>query len=311
MNVSHWAGRLVMVVSVAAGAALVAAQPVGAQRESRESRERHLFASVVDKNSAPIPGLGVDDFTVTEDGMAREILKVGPATAPLQIALLIDNSDAAEPLIPYLRKAATAFVQRMLEANPASEISIMTFGERPVTEVPFTSSAIPLLRATGSLIWRSGSGAYMIQAIMESAKALKKHGATRPVVVAFTTEAGPEFSDYRHERVVEALKAAGATLWTAVYQPPASRTTVDYATRPEGRERMEVLNAVTVDSGGENKVVLAPSAIQDSFLSVATMLTSEYEVTYGRPVTLVPPQRLAVTVKRPGARLWAPRWAEQ
>jgi len=308
MSESHWARRLVMVVSVVGAVALVPAPPLGAQRESRE---RHVFASVVDKNSAPISGLGIADFTVTEDGVAREILKVSPATAPVQIALLIDNSDAAEPLIPYLRKAASAFVQRVLEASPASEISIVTFGERPVTEAPFTSSAIPLLRATGSLIWRSGSGAYMIQAIMESSKALKKHGATRPVIVAFTSEEGPEFSDYRHERVVEALKAAGATLWTVAFQPPASRTTAEFANRPEGRERSEVLNAVANDSGGENKVVLAPSAIQDTFMSVATMLTSEYDVTYGRPVTLVPPQKLAVTVKRPGARLWAPRWAEQ
>jgi VWFA-related protein len=308
MSVSHRARQLVLMVCVAGAAALVMVPPVSAQRESRE---RHVFASVVDKNSVPVPGLGVADFTVTEDGVAREILKVGPATAPLQVALLIDNSDAAEPLIPYLRKAASAFVQRVIDTAPGSEISLGTFGERPVTDVPFTSSAIPLLRATGSLIWRSGSGAYMIQAIMESSKALKKHGATRPVIVAFTSEEGPEFSDYRHERVVEALKAAGATLWTVAYQPPTSRKTVEFATRPEGRERSEVLNAVAVDSGGENKVVLAQSAIQDTFVSVATMLTSEYEVTYGRPVALVPPQRLVVTVKRPDARLWAPRWAAQ
>jgi hypothetical protein len=265
----------------------------------------------VDKNSVSLPGLGAADFTVTEDGVAREILNAVPATAPLQVALLIDNSDAAEPLVPYLRKAAGAFVQRVLEATPESEISIMTFGERPVTQVPFTSSSIPLLRATGSLIWRSGSGAYMIQAVMESSKALKKHGATRPVIVVFATEEGPEFSDYRHERVVEALRAAGATLWSVAYQPPASRTAADFATRPEGHERLQVLDSVTVDSGGENKLVIAQSAIQDTFLSVATMLTSQYDVTYSRPVMLVPPQRLAVTVKRPGARLWAPRWAAQ
>ena len=308
MNSPHSARRLALVTCIAAGATLAAAPPHPAQRESRE---RHVFASVVDKNNAPVPDLGVADFTVAEDGITREIIKVAPATAPMQIALLVDNSAAAEPLMPDLRKACAGFVQKVLETSPTSEISLMTFGERPVTETQFTTSSIPLLRGCGSLIWRSGSGAYMIQAVMEASKALKKHGATRPLVVVFASEEGPEFSDFRHERVIEGLKAAGATLWTMAYQPPASRTSVEFATRPEGRERMEVLSGVSVESGGENKLILAQQSIPDVFLNVATMLTSEYDVTYGRPVMLIPPQKLAVTVKRPGVRLWAPRWAEQ
>lgn len=308
MSASHVARRLVVVVSVATSVVAFAAPPLGAQRESRE---RHVFASVVDKNSVPVPGLGPADFAVAEDGAVREILRVAPASAPMQLALLIDNSDAVEPLIPDLRKAVTAFVQRVLEANPTSEISLMTFGERPVTEVPYTSSAIPLLRAAGGLFPRSGSGAYLLQAIPDACKALTKHGATRPVIVAFTSEEGPEFGDNRHARIIEALKAAGATLWTVAYQPPESPSSARFANTPEGRERMDVLNTVTVDTGGENKVTLASSSLEATFLNLATMLASQYEVTYSRPVALVPPQRLALTVKRPGVRLWAPRWAGQ
>ena len=298
--------------SLALASAGLAFAPAAAQSgaANRESRDRHVFVSVVDKNSAPVPGLTPADFAVTEDGISREVLKASTATAPMQIALLIDNSDAAESLIPDLRKAASGFVDRILQASPNSEIMVMTFGERPVTEVPFTSSSIALLRGTGGLLSRSGSGAYLLDAIPDACKALTKHGATRPVIVAFASEGGPEFSENRHARVIEAMKAAGPALWTIAYQPPGGLS-ARLENTSEGRERMEVLNTVAMDAGGENKVTIAPSGLESTFASIAEMLTSEYDVLYSRPVALIPPQKMTVDVKRPGVRVWAPHWPWQ
>jgi len=276
----------------------------------RESRQREVFVSVTDKNGAPIRDLGPADFTVTEDNVAREVLKAAPSTTPMQIALLIDNSDAVERLIPDLRKAAARFADLVLQSSPNSEIMLMTFGERPVTEVPFTTSSIALLRGAGTLLSRSGSGSYMLQAVPDACKALTKHGATRPVIVVFSSEEGPEFADNRHARVIEALKAANATLWTMSYQS-ATGPTVRFQNTDEGRERMDVLNTVANDSGGDNKVVLNLAGIEPAFASVAAMLLAEYDVTYSRPAALIPPQRMTVTVKRPGVRLLAPHWPAQ
>jgi len=306
------ATRRVCTWSLALASAGISFSPAAAQSgaASRESRDRHVFVSVVDKTSAPVPGLTAADFAVTEDGISREVLKAAPATAPMQIALLIDNSAAAELLVPDLRKAASEFVDRILQASPNSEILLMTFGERPVTEVPFTSSSIALLRGTGGLLSRSGAGAYLLEAIPDACKALTKHGATRPVIVAFASEGGPEFSENRHARVIEAMKAAGTALWSITYQPPGGQST-RLENTPEGRERMEVLNTVAVDAGGENKVTIAPTALEPAFASVAGMLASEYDVLYSRPVALVPPQKMTVDVKRPGVRVWAPHWPGQ
>ncbi len=45
------------------------------------------------------------DLVVREDGVAREILSVTPATDPMRVALLVDNSQAATQSIQFLRDA--------------------------------------------------------------------------------------------------------------------------------------------------------------------------------------------------------------
>src|SRR6266513_3762806 len=62
--------------------------------------ERSMFVSVVDQAGAPVPNLGPSDFLVREDNLSREVLRVVPATDPMQIAILIDNSTAAGPEVP-------------------------------------------------------------------------------------------------------------------------------------------------------------------------------------------------------------------
>src|SRR5687767_1211628 len=74
-------------------------------------REGVLYTSVVDKDGAPVTGLGAGDFVVREDGTRREVLRVTPATEPILIALLVDNSVAATDDIRNIRDGVTAFVQ--------------------------------------------------------------------------------------------------------------------------------------------------------------------------------------------------------
>ena len=75
--------------------------------------QRSLYVSVLNDAGAPVPDLGPSDFIVREDGLAREVLRVAPATDPMQIAVLVDNSQAARDDIADMRKALQAFVTAM------------------------------------------------------------------------------------------------------------------------------------------------------------------------------------------------------
>ena len=65
----------------------------GATLAFAQADDRMIYASVVDKDGEPVLDLGAKDFVVREDGQPREILRVARDTDPLQIALLVDNSD--------------------------------------------------------------------------------------------------------------------------------------------------------------------------------------------------------------------------
>ena len=77
-------------------AACLAAVPVvAAQRQESGPRTRNVYVTALDTNGAPAKDLTAADFAVREDGAAREVLKAGPATEPLTVALLVDDSQAA------------------------------------------------------------------------------------------------------------------------------------------------------------------------------------------------------------------------
>src|SRR5688572_10912214 len=93
--------------------ALVATAVAQTPQRGAGAATRDVYVSVLDRQGAPVPGLGTTDFVVKEDGMVREILEVKTADAPLQIALLIDDSTAASSATSYLRDGIAAFLERM------------------------------------------------------------------------------------------------------------------------------------------------------------------------------------------------------
>src|SRR5688500_7952341 len=184
--------------------------PLPSQQGSRASdsgaRTRDVYVSVVDSKGAPIVGLTAADFTVREDRMAREVLKAGPATEPLQVALLIDDSQAAASMIQPLREAIAAFIDKL---QGKAEIALITFGERPTTLVEYTTSAEAVKRAGGRLFAKPGGGPYLLEAIVEASRGAERRKGPRPAIVAITIE-GIEFSNNHHQSVLEALERSGA-----------------------------------------------------------------------------------------------------
>ena len=91
----------------------------------------------------PVADLTVADFTVREDGVLREVLRVSPATDPMQVALLVDNSFATRSYLRDLRAGLGVFVERL---GGAHEVAVITFAERPSGTVLAGGRRIDLLR---------------------------------------------------------------------------------------------------------------------------------------------------------------------
>lgn len=281
-------------------AALVAFVPVSQQQEPRPSaasdaRTRDVYVSVLDSKEAPVTGLTAKDFAVKEDGAPREVLRAGPATTPVQVILLVDDSEALTPALQPMREGLTKFVDKM---QGHGEIGIVTVGERATSLVPSTTDVDALKRGITRIFARSGAGAYMLDGIQEVSQGFQKRKAERPVIVALTME-GVEFSNLQYDSVLKTLDAGGAALHVLSIGSP-NRSMTD-----EWRNLNMVIAEGTKNTGGRRDQVLAISGIPEALLRVADELNNQYVVTYGRPERLIPPEKIQVTVSRPGVTVRA------
>jgi VWFA-related protein len=260
------------------------------QPAASDVRTRDVYVSVLDSKGAPAAGLTAADFAVREDGVAREVVRAAPATAPMQIVLLVDDSEALTPALQPMREGLTKFVDQM---NGHAEIGIVTVGERSTSLVPSTTDANALKRGINRIFARPGSGAYLLDAIEDVSNGFAKRKSERPVIVAVTME-GVQFSNLQYDSVLKTLEGSGATLHVLSVGMPS----------PSMADEMRNVNMTVAEgtrrTGGRRDQVMAISGIPQALQSLGNELLHQYVVTYGRPDTLIPPEKIQVTVTRPG-----------
>ena len=279
MKKGYWLAMAFSAAAVSLPAALAA-----------QAQPRGLYVSVLDEKGAPVADLGPADFVVREDNVTREVLRVAPATDPIQIALLVDTSQASEDYVRDYRQALPAFIDAVLgsPAGASNQVSLIGIGERPTILTEYTSNRDQLMKGVGRVFAQPGSGTYLLDAIIEVSQGLKRREASRSVIVAVTTE-GPELSDRHYQTVLEPLRASGATLHVVSIGRPLNMN----------EDRSVALARGTEDTGGRYDNLLVPSALPTRLKDVAAEIMGQYLVTYARPDRLIPPEKITVATTRP------------
>lgn len=263
-----------------------------------QAQERVIHPSVIDKAGVPVTALAATDFVVREDGVQREILRVSPATDPQRIAVLVDTSQAIEPYVSDLRNALRAFFKDMRGKH---EIALFGFGERPTLLADYTRDPSRLEAGVGRLFAQSGSAAYLLDAIIEVSRGLRKREDIRSAIVVITAD-GPEFSERYHETVLDELRESGTTLHSFVLARPGRPLLSDGA-----REREFTLAIGARRTGGRREDLLTSMALSGRLHDLGAELNNQYRVVYARPAMLIAPERVDVSVNRPGVTVRAPR----
>jgi VWFA-related protein len=272
--------------AIALTAALVLPADAGAQAKPTD-----IYVSVVDARGEPATALTAEDFRVREDGTAREVLKAGPATEPLTVALLIDDSQSASPALQMIREAVDVFIAAL--AGKA-EITLVSIGERPTIVADYTKDQKRLQDAAKRVFPRSGAGGYLMDAIVDVSRGLQKREAARPVIAVLMMENSVEFSNRHYDNVLSELAKARATLHVVSLGQPSGSLS------DELRNRDQVVAIGTERTGGRRDNVLALTAAASKMKQLAQEILTQYVVTYARPDTLIPPEKVEVTVTRPG-----------
>jgi len=267
-------------------AALAATAHLAAQ-----AQQRALFVTALDKSGNPVDELQPSDVIVKEDDVTREVLRIGRATEPMQVAILVDNSQAAERYIRDYREALPAFVAALTADEQVSgkhEIALIALGERPTILTDYTSDQARIQKAIDRVFHSSGSAVYFLDGIIETSQGITKRGNLRPVIVAIITE-GPDLSERHFRQVLDPLRTSGAALHIVTLGTP----------RNMEDDRNMVLDAGPKQSGGSFSTILVGTALPGRLKQLANEITHQFRVTYARPNRLIPPEKVTVTSKRP------------
>jgi hypothetical protein len=184
----------------------------------------------------------------------------------------------------------TAFISAMTDkSGPRNLISLITLAERPTIVSDYTSDAAQLLRGAGRIFSMTGSGTYLLDGLIEVSQGITKRHFTRPVIVAISSD-GPDLSDRQFESVLTPLKESGAAFHLVLVGRPVN----------QDHDRAVVFDEGTRGSGGRYDNLLLSSALTGKMREIARDLKSQYRVTYARPRTLIPPEKVTVSTPKSG-----------
>ena len=288
-------GRVPSALLIAAAALVAASAPT--RSALAQSGNESMFVSVLDSAGAPVPRLTTTDFIVEEDGAEREILDVRPARAPMQVAVLVDTSASLTHATSDLRRGLETLVGRLSEGN---ELALVTFGGTPRILVESTARLDRLRDGIYQVFPASNSAAYLLDALVETARGFERRESARPVIIAITGE-GLDYSNRDAKQVLDALKDSRAAAHMIVLrggQTPAFNADPTAFGGLNGRERDMVLDQGPLASGGQRHDVMLSARLDTTLDEIAAVILSQYEVVYSRPTSLIPPEAITVRMRR-------------
>jgi VWFA-related protein len=282
-----------IVLSVAALAGAPAPAP------APEQTTRAVYVTVVDNDGQPVAGLTPADFRLRENNRDREIASVEPATEPMRIALMVE-----ETLTPA-GGVRQGFFELIKVLQGKAEMSLVVVGLSNRTAVPYTTDPNVLVQGLNDLpLSQRQQTNHVPEGIGEMARVFQKDRVARPVIVMVALDS-QQVSNEQPQSVLNQLRDSNAQLHVVSVQTPqmvagASGEMLDAA------GRQQVLGDGPRQSGGRQWPVTALTAVPQAMLSIASDLANQYKITYTLPAGTKPSDRLNVTTNRRGVTLRAP-----
>ena len=252
-----------------------------------------MYVSAFDeKTRAPITGLGVRDFVVREDGAAREVLRVTPATSPMAVAILVDNTQAATNNIADIRRALQSFIKALDGVGP---VSIIGVADRPTILRDYTTDQKQLLDGANRVFAMPDSGATLLDAVVRN--------QPRPAEARGRSRRDGDRHDREHR--VQPASLPGSARSARPRRRAAARGDHDHAGRQRARTiRRAIARTCSTwgpkASGGTRTDILTSQAFEGKLQELAAILKSQHRLVYARPQTLIPPEKIEVSAAKPG-----------
>jgi Ca-activated chloride channel family protein len=162
-------------------------------------------ASVYDKNGRFVPGLGLTDFSLRDDGEPQTISFASQQAVPVTFALLIDSSQSMNYSVGFVRAAARR-LSTYLRPKDRVIVAPFTTGLLPMTGP--TDDQATMLEAIGG--YRTEGGTAILDSLAALAERMNNLEGRRAIVLV--TDGYDENSTLTIEDTLKALHKVQATV---------------------------------------------------------------------------------------------------
>lgn len=248
---------------------------------------RSAFVAALDKDGNAVADLTAADFDLKIAGKPVAIASADLTSKKMRIALVI-----ADGGIGAFQQSMATIIEKLLGV---AEFKVVAVVDQPDMMLDWTSDAEKLVDAVNKLGARKSvkSASQTMEAINETVKTMAKEGE-RPVMIVMRLGGEPTTS-IRAEVVRNAIRNSGTRLY--VISPTGGNQT--------GLDLGVVLNDVSRESGGHHDQVAQTTAekVVDALINE---LMTQYELVYTPPDGLKPTDKMEISTKKKGLKLYAP-----
>ena len=232
--------------------------------------DRQLFMLVTDRSGQPVTDVTADEVVLEQEGSECTVKDVQLDAAPMKVALLVDNSDAAQQSLNSMRDGLAAF----LDTLPAEhEVGLFTIAGQVRRRVDFTTDREELKEhATGLFVDRN-SGVVYLDGLVETWERRFEDEDLWPVFVSLVydgAEASRSVQDDEFNEFARDLVGRGATVHAVLV-----------STRG-GAIQTTISTFLTQNTGGMYRALAAATALPETFTELAETMGAQYETVKDR-----------------------------
>ncbi|HEX4953398.1 MAG TPA: VWA domain-containing protein [Thermoanaerobaculia bacterium] len=174
-----------------------------------------LYTAVVDRDRRPVPGLGVEQFKVLEDGAPQTLTRFEPASRqPFSAVFLLDVSASMAERLVAAREAAMAFFTEMVAEG--DRMALVTFNDRPTVAARFTRE--PAAFAAGLAALKAERGTALHDSLIFSL--FYANGLAGQRALVLLTDGKDEGSRFDFEQALDYARRSGMTIYTIALDLP-------------------------------------------------------------------------------------------
>ena len=243
---------------------------IAAAAQTAWAVDRQLFMLVTDRSGQPVTDVTADEVVLEQEGSECTVKDVQLDAAPMKVALLVDNSDAAQQSLNSMRDGLAAF----LDTLPAEhEVGLFTIAGQVRRRVDFTTDREELKeQATGLFVDRN-SGVVYLDGLVETWERRFEDEDLWPVFVSLVydgAEASRSVQDDEFNEFARDLVGRGATVHAVLV-----------STRG-GAIQTTISTFLTQNTGGMYRALAAATALPETFTELAETMGAQYETVKDR-----------------------------